>query len=112
MSSGSLLVSDQLIVEEDGFSPMISDLAEEKNETFSNEAEDYGSGSRQENKRSEEQEEEVLEQMVLSETTTWSEPRVAEEKEKTKNESDLQPRNDFQFEDVGGDGKKTWYFWK
>lgn len=172
MSSGSLLVSDQPIMEEDGFLPVTSvsmsrdgettvirltellgpdtvqggaafpfeddeeeqqygrdqggttepglenlaleDLGEEKNETFSNEVEDYGSGSQEENESSEEQEKKVQEQMVPTETNirTDSQPRVSEEKEKTKNESDFESRNDSQFEDVGEDGKKTWFFWK
>lgn len=122
VSSGSLLVSDQPIVDEDGFLPMISnledlgleDLVEEKKETFLNEVEEYGSGSQEEKEGSEEQEKEVLEHAVPAETNirTDLQPRVSEEKEKTKNESDLKMRNDSQFEDVGEDGKKTWYFWK
>lgn len=122
VSSGSLLVSDQPIVDEDGFLPMISDLedlgledlVEEKKETFTNEVAEYGSGSQEEKEGSEEEEKEVLEHVVPAETSirTNFQPRVFEEKEKTKNESDLKMRNDSQFEDVGEDGKKTWYFWK
>lgn len=174
MSSGSLFVSDQPVMEEDSFLPMTSvsrggeaavirlaelhspdtmqgraaslfdddeeeqeeqqpdrdqsvttepdledlgleDLVEEENETFSSEVEDYGSGSWEENESSEEEEEEeVLAQMVPAESDIWTDlqPRVSEEKEKTKNESDLNPRYDSQFEDVEEDGKKTWYFWK
>lgn len=121
VSTGSLLVSDQPIVDEDGFLPMISyledlgleDMVEEKKDTFINDVEEYGSGSQEEKEGSEEQKE-VLEHVVLAETSirTDFQPRVSEEKEKTKNESDLKMRNDSQFEDVGEDGKKTWYFWK
>lgn len=122
VSSGSLLVSDQPIVDEDGFLLMISDLedlgledlVEEKKETFTNEVAEYGSGSQEEKEGSEEEEKEVLEHVVPAETSirTNFQPRVSEEKEKTKNKSDLKMRNDSQFEDVGEDGKKTWYFWK
>lgn len=120
VSSGSLLVSDQPIVDEDGFLPMsnledlgLEDLVEEKKETFTNEVEEYGSGSREEKEGSEEQEKQVLKHAVPVETSIRADfqPHVSEEKEKTKNESDLKMRNDSQFEDVGEDGKKTWYFW-
>lgn len=165
MSSGSLLVSDQPIMEEEGFLPMTSvsvsrggeasvirltelhtpgtvqdhdeeeqqsdrdqsrrtepgledlgleDVVEKINGTFSDVVEDYGSGGQEENESSEEQEKEELGLMVLAEINigTDLEPPVSEEKEKTKNESDLKARNDSQWEDVGEDGKKTWYFWK
>lgn len=92
----------------------LEDSLEEKNEQSSNEVEDYGSGSQEENESSEGQQKEILDQMVLAGRIVWTDlqPRVSEEKEKTKNESDLKPRSDYQFEDVGEDGKKTWYFWK
>lgn len=171
MNSDSLLVSDQPIMEEEGFLPMASvsvsrggeasvirltelrspvagqgraalpfvyaeeerqsdrgqsrrtesgledlrleDLVEEINGTFSDALEDYGSGSWEENERSEELEKEVLEQMMLAEISIATDlgTRVPEEEEKTKNGSDLKPRNDSQVEAVE-DGKKTWYFWK
>lgn len=184
VSSASLLVSDQPIMEEDGFLPMTSvgmsredeatdirlvdlrnhgamqgradyvfddgddeeeqqpdrdqsvqtqpdlddeELVEEKNETFLNQFEDSGSGNPLlgeyldsgeghgggENEISEAQEKEVLEVMP-SEANVWEEIQsmASEEKEKVKNEAELKLRNDSQFEDVGEDGKKTWYFWK
>lgn len=91
----------------------LEDLVEEKNETFSNGLEDYGSGS-QEEKEGSEKEKEVLSQIVLAQTKTETDlqPRASEEKKKSKNKSDLKLRNVSQFEDVGEDGKKTWYFWK
>lgn len=166
VSSGSLLMSDQPIAEEDGFLPATSvsmsrageaaivrlaglngpdasqgraafpfdeeeqqsereqsvttepgledlgleDLVEENHETFSNEAEDGGSGGQEDN----EQEQKGMEQRAPAETDirTGFQPRVSEEKEKTRNESELRLRDHSQSEDVGDDGKKTWYFWK
>lgn len=188
VSSGSLLVSDQPIVEDDGFLPMTSvsvsregeatlvrltdlhshdtvpgradlafgddgggdkeeqqpdrgqsaaeephledlvlaGLAEEKTETFSNKFEDYGSGSLLldgylesdegeggvESEMSEEQEE-AVEQMVPADPDRWAEmQQKASEEKKTKSASELKLQNNFQLEEVGEDGRKTWYFWK
>lgn len=164
VKSGSLLVSDQPIVEEDGFLPKSSigvsgegearvirptdlhrhdapwrradfeeqqpdgaprrpDLEdqgpEDKNESFSNDFEYYGSGDLllEEYREigeggggaeiSEQQEEQVAEHKV---TNIW--PKVSEGMEKPRNESELKPRNDSQEGVVGEDGKTTWYFWK
>lgn len=186
MNSDSLLVSDQPIVEDDGFLPMTSvggsregeatvvrlsdlhshdavpgradflfdddgggdkeeqqpdrgrgaaaephiedlglaGLAEERNEAFSNEFDDYGSGSLLldgylegeggvESEMSEEQDEEAVEQMVPADPDRRAEwqPKASEEK-KTKSESELKLQNNSQLEEVGEDGRKTWYFWK
>lgn len=164
MNSGSLLVSDQPIVEEDGFLPKSSvsgskegearvsrptdlhshdalrrradfeeqqpdgaprrpdleDLGpEDKNESFSNDFEFYGSGDLLLDEYvgigeggggteiSEQQEEDVAEHNV-----TNIRPKVSEGMEKPRNESELKPRNHSQQGDVGEDGKTTWYFWK
>ncbi|XP_011614516.1 zona pellucida sperm-binding protein 3 [Takifugu rubripes] len=183
VNSGSLLVSDQPMVEEEGFLPKswvstskegeatvigltdplshdavqqradlvfddeeeeqqpgrdqsvttqpdLEDLGledlEDKNESFSNQFEDDGSGNLLVDEYlgsyegvggkelSGEQEKEVAEQMVPAETVRWPEfqPKVSEEIEAPKNESGLKMRNDSEEDDVGEDGKKTWYFWK
>lgn len=106
---------DQSVTTEPGVEDLaLEDSWEENNEQSSLEVEDYGSGSREANGSSEEQQKEVLEQMGLAETNvrTDLQPRVSVEEEKSKNETDLKPRSGDQSEDVGEDGKKTWYFWK
>lgn len=106
--------------------PDLEDVGEDKNEPFSNEFEDYGSGNLLLDEYLgsyegvgrielfEEQEEEVAQHMVPAETTRWPEfqPKVSEEIETPKNESWLKMRNDSEEDDLGEDGKKTWYFWK
>lgn len=104
----------------------LEDLVEDKNESFSNEFEDYGSGNLLLDEYlgsyegvggielSEQQDKKVAQQMVPAETNRWPEfqPKVSEDIEAPKNESWLKMRNDSKEDDVGEDGKKTWYFWK
>lgn len=91
----------------------LKDLAEDKKESFSNEFEDYGSGNLLLDEYlgsyegvgiieiSEEQEKIVTEKRGLAEANKWPEfqPKVSE-------------IDDSEEDDVGEDGKKTWYFWK
>lgn len=103
----------------------LEDLAEDKNESFSNEFEDYGSGNLLLDeylgsyegvggiKISEEQKG-VAEKMGPAEANKWPEfqSKVLEERDAPKKESGLKIKNNSEEDVVGEDGKKTWYFWK
>lgn len=107
--------------------PDLEDLGlEDKNESFSNEFEEYGSGNLLLDdylvsyegvggiEISEQQESEVAEKMGLAEAKRWPEiqSKVSEEMDAPKKESGLKIRNNSEEDNVGEDGKKTWYFWK
>lgn len=103
----------------------LQDLVEDKNESFSNEFEDYGSGTLLLDEYlgsyegvsgieiSEKHEKEVAEKMGSAENNRLPEfqAKVSEDIDAPKNESGLQMRNDYEEDDLGEDGKKTWYFW-
>lgn len=101
----------------------LEDLVEDINESFSNEFEEYGSGNLLLDEylgsyegvggiEISEKQKEVAEEMGPAENRTEFQPKVSEETEAPKNESGLKMRNDSEEDDVGEDGKKTWYFWK